>query len=123
MILMIYLLKVVNLFIDLKKNSNKKSKSQSQEEEMVKLRRQKEESEDLTDMLSLEGDEEVKEGKGLKILTPKKSLARLPILLAHIKTEGTSYKLKNEISQILYLLYQHNKITKKVYNNLMKSLS
>ena len=54
--------------------------------ERVKLRRQKEESEDLTDMLPLEGDEEVKERKGLKTLTPEKLLTRIPILLAHIKT-------------------------------------
>ena len=70
----------------------------------------------------LEGDEELKEGKGLKILTPNKLLTRLPILPAQIKAGNNSYKLKNEIRQILYLLKQHNKITKKVYNNLIKSL-
>ena len=68
------------------------------------------------------GDKEVKEGKILKILIPKKLLTRLPILLAQIKAENNLYKFKNEIRQILYLLYQHNKITKKVYNNLIKSL-
>ena len=68
------------------------------------------------------GDEEVKEGKELKILIPKKLLTRLPILLAQIKAENNLYKFKNEIRQRLYLLYQHNKITKKVYNNLIKSL-
>ena len=74
-------------------------------------------------MPPLEGDEEeVREGKGLKILTPKKLLTRLPILLAQIKVGNNSYKLKDEIRQILYLLYQHKKITKKVYNNLMESL-
>ena len=36
-------------------------------------------------MPPLEDDEEVKEGKELKILTPKKQLARLPISLAQIK--------------------------------------
>ena len=45
-------------------------------------------------MLPLEGDqEEVKEGKGLKILAPNKLLSRLPILLAQIKA-GNAYKLK-----------------------------
>ena len=73
-------------------------------------------------MPPLEGDEEVKEGKGLKILTPNKLLTRLPILLAQIKPGNNSYKLKNEIRKTLYPLYQHNKITKKVYNNLIKSL-
>ena len=67
-------------------------------------------------------DEEVKEGKGLKILTLDKFLARLSILLAQIKAGNNSYKLKNKIRKILYLFYQHIKITKKVYNNLIKSL-
>ena len=83
----------------------------------------KEESVDSSDMRSLEGnEEEVKEGKTLKILTPNKLSTRLPILLAQTKARNNSNKLKNEIRQILYLLYQHNKITKNVYNNLIKSL-
>ena len=72
-------------------------------------------------ILPTESDEEVKEGKGLKVLTPNKLLTR-PILLEQIKAGNNSYKLKNEIRKILYLLYQHNKITKRVYNNLIKSL-
>ena len=59
-------------------------------------------------------EEEVKEVKGLKILTPNKLLTRLPILLARIKAGNNSYKLKNEIKKILNLLHQHNKITKKL---------
>ena len=70
----------------------------------------------------LEGFKEVKERKGLKMLTPNKLLTRLPILLAQINAGNNSYKLKNEIRQIPYHLYQHNKTTKKVYNNLIKSL-
>ena len=58
----------------------------------------------------------------LKILTPKRLLIRLPILMPQIKTGTNSYKLKNEITKVLYFLHQHNKITKKVYNNLIKSL-
>ena len=73
-----------------------------------------EKSTDLSPMPILEGGgEEVKEGKGLKLVTPNKLLTRLPILLAQIKVRNNSCKLKNEIRQILYLLYQHNKITKK----------
>ena len=67
-------------------------------------------------------EEEVKEGKGLQKLTPLKLLTRIPILLAQIKAGNNSYKLKNETRQILYLLYQHNKISKKLYNNLIKSV-
>ena len=75
-------------------------------------------------MLLPEGkEEEVKEkGKGLKMLTPNKVLTRLPVLLAQIKAGNNSYKLRNEIRKILYFLYQHNKITKMLYNNLIKSL-
>ena len=74
-------------------------------------------------MPPLDGDkEEVKEEKGLKILTLNKLLTGLPILLARIKAGNNSHKLKNKIRQILYLFYQHNKTTKKVYNKLIKSL-
>ena len=69
---------------------------------------------------AIKGDKEVKEGKGFKIVTPNnpnKLLTRLPI-----KAGNNSYKFKKEIRQTLYLLYQHNRITKKVYNNLIKSL-
>ena len=78
---------------------------------------------DIEPMSLLEGDEEgLKEGKRFKILTPNKLLTRLPVLLAQIKAGNNSHKLKYEIKLILYLLYQHKKITKKVYNNLNKSL-
>ena len=83
----------------------------------------KEESIDFSDMPPQGGDEEeVREGKGIQILTPNKLLTRLKMLLAQIKAGNNSYKLKNEIRQILHLLYQYNGITKKVYNNLIKSI-
>ena len=56
-------------------------------------------------------------GKGLKILTPKQMLQRLPIALAQVKVGNNSENLLNEIRQILYSLYQSKQITKKVYNN------
>ena len=62
------------------------------------------------------------EGKGLKILTTKQMFQRLPIALAQVKAGNNSESLLNEIRQIIYSLYQSNEITKKVYNNLMKSL-
>ena len=61
-------------------------------------------------------------GKGLKILTPKQMLQRLPIALAQVKAGNNSENLLNEVRQIIYSLYQSKEITKKVYNNLMKSL-
>ena len=43
-----------------------------------------------------------KGGKGLKILTNKQMLNRLPILLAQIQAGNNSKSLKNELRQILY---------------------
>ena len=61
-------------------------------------------------------------GKGLKILTPKQMLQRLPIALAQVKAGNNSESLLNEIRQIVYSLYQSKEITKKVYNNIIKSI-
>ena len=47
-----------------------------------------------------------KQGTGLKILTPKEMLQRLPIALAQIKAGNSSESLLNEIKQIVYSLYQ-----------------
>ena len=53
------------------------------------------------------------EGKGLKILTPKQMLQRLPIALAQVKAGNNSESLLNEIRQIVYSLYQSKQMTKK----------
>ena len=50
-------------------------------------------------------------------------LQRLPIALAHVKAGNNSEKLLNEIRQISYSLYQSKQITKKVYNNIIKSIN
>ena len=52
-------------------------------------------------------------GTGLKILTPKQMLQRLPIALAEVKARNNSENLLNEIRQIFYSLYQSKEITKK----------
>ena len=49
-------------------------------------------------------------------------LQRFAIALAQVKAVNNSENLLNEIRQIVYSLYQSKEITKKVYNNLMKSL-
>ena len=59
---------------------------------------------------------------GLKIWTPKQMLQRLPIDLAQVKAGNNSENLLNKIKQIGYLLYQSKEITKKVYNNIIKSI-
>ena len=53
------------------------------------------------------------EGTGLKILSPKQMLQRLPIALAQVKAGNNSESLLNEIRQIVYSLYQSKQITKK----------
>ena len=60
-------------------------------------------------------------GTGLKILTPKQMLQRLPMALAQVKASNNSESLLNEIRQIVYSLYQSKQI-KKVYKNIIKSI-
>ena len=61
-------------------------------------------------------------GSGLKILTNKQTLNRLPILLAQIQAGNNSNKLKNEARQILYSLYRSRVLIKTVYNNLIRAI-
>ena len=49
-------------------------------------------------------------------------LQRLPIALTQVKAGNKSESLLNEIRQIVYSLYQSKVITKKVYNNMTKSI-
>ena len=67
-------------------------------------------------------DETEQGGARLKILKPKQMLQRLPIALAQVKAGNNSESLLNEIRQILYSFYQSKQITKKVYNNIIKSI-
>ena len=57
--------------------------------------------------------EEEQIGTGLKILTPKQILQRLPIALAQEKAGNNSEGLLNEITQIVYSLYQSKQIKKR----------
>ena len=61
-------------------------------------------------------------GTRLKVLTPKKMLQRLPIALAKVKAGNNSENLLNEIRQIDYSWCQSKQITKKVCNNIIKSI-
>ena len=62
------------------------------------------------------------EGTGLKILTPKQMLQRLPIALAQVKVGNNSESLLNEIMQIIYSFFQSKQITRKLYNNIIESI-
>ena len=48
-------------------------------------------------------------GTGLKILTHKQMLQRLPTALAQVKAGNNSESLLNEIKQVVYSLYQSKK--------------
>ena len=50
-------------------------------------------------------------------------LQNFPIALAQVKAGNNSESLSNEIRQIVYSLYQSKQITKKVYNNITKSIN
>ena len=64
-------------------------------------------------------------GTGLKILSSKQMLQRLPIALAQVKAGNNSESLLNEIRRIVYALFQSIQITKKytmTYLNLFNKI-
>ena len=64
----------------------------------------KEAIEFFDDYLSMVSEAKIKatEGTGLKILTLKQMLQRLPIALAQVKAGNNSEKILNEIREIFY---------------------
>ena len=88
-----------------------------------KMRRYARDLKDISDLYNIKLDSDAsKLGKGLKILTNKQMLNRLPILLTQIEAGNNSIKLKNEVRQILCSLYRSKVLTKTVYNNLIKPI-
>ena len=78
------------------------------------MRRYARDLKDIADLYNIKSDSDTsKKGEGLKILTDKQMLNRLPILLAQIEAGNNSIKLKNEARQILYSLYRSKVV---VYN-------
>ena len=76
---------------------------------------------DYSSMAS-EAKHEATQGTDFRILTPSQILQRLPIALAQVKAGSNSENLLNEIRQIVYSMYQSKEITKKVYNDIIKSV-
>ena len=72
--------------------------------------------------MDLEDVAKVFDRKGIKILTPKQMLQRLPIALTQVKDGNTFENLLNEVSQNICSLYRGKGITKKVYNNIMNPI-
>ena len=110
------------------KKGNNKRKSQEQKdtlyniEILYKARNEAIKFYDGYSLIMSEAKTKAVKGEGLKILTPKQMLQRLPIALAQVKAGNNSESLLNEIRLIVYSLYQSKKITKKVYNNIIKSI-
>ena len=79
-----------------------------------------EENEKIIDVIEkiIELNSENQLGLGLKVLTPNQMLNRLPITLAQLDAGNNSEKLKNEIRQSLYSLYQSKKLTQQLYKSL-----
>ena len=116
---------IINLRIVLKNLNiiNLKKEDGSVSLNQRKIRRYARDLKDIVDLYNLKSDSDTsKKGEGLKILTNKQMLNRLPILLAQIQAGNNSKSLKNEARQILYLLYRSKVLTKTVYNNLIKSI-
>ena len=109
-----------NLTIDLYVDEGVDDLSQLEGDGKVKL----DPEETIGERVKLNRRKRKNEGTGLKILTPNKLLLDFQYsnIISKIKAGSNSCKLKTEIKQILYILYQQNQITKKVYNNLIKSL-
>ena len=78
--------------------------------------------EDIPDLVSEEDTAERQNGHGLKIMTPKQMITRLPILLAQKQAGNNSQKLNNEIRQIIYSLYRFKNLSKTLYNHLINSI-
>ena len=70
--------------------------------------------------VSLSKSETDQEGSGIKIYTSSTLLTRLPILMGQLEAGNKSIGLLNEIRQTISLLYRNNKITKRLYNSLLK---
>ena len=68
------------------------------------------------------GEKYAPEGKGLEILIPNQMLSKLAITLAQLKAGNNSEKLINNIRQLLYSLYCSQKLTKKIYNQLISTI-
>ena len=85
------------------------------------------EQSDSADMSELESEESVAQRRehkrqGVRVLTPKQMISRLPVLLAQLQAVNNSEKLKNEIRQLLYSLYRSKTLSKTIYDNLINAI-
>ena len=108
--------KFINNVEELKNYKSKNNASFSKNQ--LKMKRYARNLKDIADLYNLKSDSDTskkdidtsKKGEGLKILSNKQMLNRLPILLAQIEGGNNSKSLKNELRQILYSLYRSKSI-------------
>ena len=67
-----------------------------------------------------EANHKATKGTGLKILTPKQMLQIIRKVLAQVKAGNNPENLLNEIRKMVFSLFQSKKITRKVYNSIIK---
>ena len=95
-------------------NSKKRSKEQKNTlyniEMLYKARNEAIKFYDDYSLMMSEAKTKATKGTGLKILTPKQMLQRIPISLAQVKSVNNSESLLNEIRQIVYSLHQSKSI-------------
>ena len=107
---------LVNMFNSALKDLKKDTKNRSKEEKEI------EKPDEIVRVVKMILDfNELKQqkGQGIKLLTPKQMLNRLPITLAELQAGNNSNKLKNEIRQLLYSLYRSKNMTKQIYKSLI----
>ena len=105
-----------------KYKSENKSKLSPNQRKMERYDRDLKNIVDLYNIYNLiSGSDTSKKGEGLKILTNKQMLNRLPILLAQVQAGNNSKSLKNELRQILYSLYRSKVLTKTVHNKSIRA--
>ena len=61
-------------------------------------------------------------GSGLRILTSRQMLSRLPVSLVQLNAGINPEKLKDDIRQLLYSLYRSKKLNKAIYKHLTNTI-
>ena len=112
--------KVLNVFkSNLNKLSNGRFRSKEQENALKNIKVPQESREVVIKLFNdyssnaSEGKYRTKFGDGLKILTPKQMLQRLPIALAQVKAANKFKNLLNKIRQDIYFSHRSKEIAKK----------
>ena len=82
----------------------------------------------FTDIKSIDNniyrlEDELRNQKGSGVFTYQNDFVKLLNLLAQILIKNNSKILENDINQLLEKLYNSRRVTKQVYNNLIKAIT